>query len=98
MSHRVLLEYIHAAKELGAEDAQIIARLASAGWYHVDIQDAIGLHRKMTVLTPKATGISAPAPMMPPTPEPLQTYNPRIIAVAALSFALALIAFFAFFG
>lgn len=95
MSYHALLEYIRKAKEYGADDADISERLHAAGWYTVDIQDAMVLYRKIT--ESKDSVASQPAPV---TPHPSlserivpSSYDPHLVAVAAVSFAVGFIAF-----
>jgi len=94
MSHNALLEYVRKAKDIGADDAQIIERLHAAGWYRVDIQDALHLYHKLTQpaqpshhetpLVPKPSLAERIAP---------HTYDSHLIAVAAVSFAVGFIAY-----
>lgn len=49
MSHSALLEYIRKARGCGASDTDIAYRLQCAGWYSVDIQDALELHQKLVI-------------------------------------------------
>ncbi len=95
MSHHALLEYIRRAKDCGADDAQITSRLHSAGWYRVDIEDALGLYHRLTRGQEEK---SAVCEVSPETPKPNiaeriipRTYDPHIVAVAALSFALGFV-------
>lgn len=95
MSHHVLLEYIRKAKDLGGDDATIMERLLTAGWYRVDIQDAMELYHKLTT-----THAGAPHQPLPTAPEPTvferiapRSYDPHIAAVAALSFAIGFIGY-----
>ena len=96
MSHHALLEYIRRARECGADDAQITGRLHSAGWYRVDIEDALELYHKLTD-RPKspepAVCQDAPAAPKPNVAERLipRTYDPHIISVAAASFAIGFV-------
>lgn len=90
MSHNALLEYIRKAKDCGASDTDIGNRLGAAGWYEVDIHDALELYRKLTTVAEHAT--CAPKPE---TPKPTladrivpRSYDPHLIAVAAVSFAV----------
>jgi hypothetical protein len=89
MTYHGLLEYIRAAKALGASDGQIMDRLRSAGWYQVDIQDALDLFVRMTAR------YQGPVSGQPEVPQPSvwerlvpRSYDPHLIAIAALSFAL----------
>jgi hypothetical protein len=97
MTYHGLLEYIRKAKDYGASDEEVIKRLRSAGWYQVDVQDGLDLYRK---LTSENGGGSAYRPMpAPPTPSLLERvvprhYDPHLIAVAAMSFALGFVGYF----
>ena len=96
MPYSALLEYIRKAKTCGAPDDEIIGRLMKAGWYRVDAQDALELYAKLTAV------VSHPGdcePLRPP-PQPSVTerlvphhYDPRLISVAALTFALGFVAY-----
>ena len=94
MSHHALLEYIRTAKDCGADDTQIADRLHAAGWYRVDIQDALQLYHRLT------NPSSDPSSQTPATPKPSiadriapHSYDPHLIAVAALSFAIGFIVY-----
>jgi len=93
MSHHALLEYVHRAREIGASDQEITDRLHSAGWYRVDIQDALELHGKIT--QPLAVAVSAPIAAQN-TVERLspRTYDPHLIVVAVLSVVVGFIGYF----
>jgi hypothetical protein len=89
MTYHGLLEYIRAAKALGAGDQQITDRLRAAGWYQVDIADALDLFMRMT------TRVQGPVAGQPDVPRPSvlerlvpRSYDSHLIAVAAFSFAL----------
>jgi hypothetical protein len=89
MTYHGLLEYIRAAKALGASDQQITDRLRGAGWYQADIADALDLFMRMT------TRIQGPIAGQPDVPRPSvwerlvpRSYDPHLFAIAALSFAL----------
>ncbi len=95
MTYHALLEFIRKAKGCGANDADISERLHKAGWYKVDIQDAMELYRR--IATPKETVTCestpvAPRPSMAERIAP-RSYDSHLIAVAALSFAIGFIAF-----
>lgn len=94
MSHATLLEYIRAAKQAGASDGDITARLSSVGWYHVDIQDALHFYGKMTSAAPRIQLSSAPVQARQIAPH---TYDPRIVAVACVSFIVGLIGYLVLF-
>jgi hypothetical protein len=93
MSHHTLLEYIRKAKDCGASDTEISDRLHTAGWYRVDIQDAFELYRK--VVTPTDRDCETAQPPAPNIAERLvpRSYDPHIIAVAALSFAIGFVGY-----
>lgn len=95
MSHHALLEYVRKAKSCGASDAEIAERLHKAGWYRVDVHDALTLYRKIT---------EPAGPMIcdfePRTPRPTLTqriipssYDPNLVGVAAISFMLGFLGF-----
>jgi len=95
MTYHALLEFIRKAKGCGASDTDIAERLHKAGWYKVDIQDAMELYRKITA--PKETIICEPTPLAP-RPSVAERIAPRsydshLIAVAAVSFAIGFIAY-----
>jgi uncharacterized protein Smg (DUF494 family) len=98
MSHHVLLEYIRKAKDLGGDDADIMQKLLTAGWYRVDVQDAMELYTKLTT-----AHAGAPHQPLPQAPAPgvferiaPRSYDPHIIAVATLSFAIGFIGYLIF--
>jgi hypothetical protein len=93
MTYHALLEFIRKAKECGANDADIAQRLHGAGWYKVDVQDAMELYHRIT--RPKDTAACEPSPV---TPRPSvaeriapRSYDPHLIAVAAVSFAVGFV-------
>ena len=94
MSHHALLEYIRKAKEYGATDVDVAEHLHKAGWYKVDIQDAMELYGKITgpeeSVTAELAAVSRPSLAKRITPH---SYNPHLIAVASLSFAIGFIAY-----
>ena len=92
MSHNALLEYIRKAKDCGASDKEIADRLHAAGWYRVDIQDALELYRTITKPEPAQECEPAPRPTLSERLVP-HTYDSHIIAVAALSFAIGFIGY-----
>ena len=95
MSYRGLLEYIRRAKDIGASDAEITQRLHAAGWYDVDVRDALELYRKLTA----NTNGGAYEPMAePPHPSLSERVLPRhydrhLIAIAVVCFALGYCAY-----
>jgi len=92
MSHHALLEYVRRAKGLGASDQEIAERLHGAGWYHVDVQDALELYGKIVepVLATTASFNSEPALTRRLAP---RSYDPHIIAVAAVSFVVGFVGY-----
>lgn len=95
MTYSALLEYIRKAKDYGASDEEVVKRLRAAGWYQVDADDALRLYRKLT--THNEAAVRAPSPT-PPSPSALERviprhYDPHLIAVAALSFALGFLGY-----
>jgi hypothetical protein len=96
MTYHGLLEYIRKAKDYGAPDDEISRRLRAAGWYQVDVQDALELYRKLS----GEYGAFAPHEPLPPPPPPSMIerivprhYDPHLIAVAVLSFALGFLGY-----
>lgn len=89
MTYHGLLEYIRAAKALGASDRQITEKLRASGWYQVDIQDALDLFVRMTSRDQGPVGAEPVVPQ-PSVLERLvpRSYDSHLIAIAALSFAL----------
>lgn len=94
MSHHALLEYIRRAKDCGADEAQIADKLHSAGWYHVDIEDALRLFKKLTLPAGQGTQVcqtvNVPKPNIAERIAP-RSYDPHIVAIAAFSFALGFV-------
>lgn len=97
MAYHTLLEYVQQAKRRGVNDQELAARLCSAGWYKVDVQDALELHTKLTAAD--MPGMAIPRPPAPSLLDRVapKYYDPRAITVAALTFALALLAYFILF-
>lgn len=101
MTYHALLEFIRHAKGYGASDADITERLHKAGWYKVDIQDAMDLYAKITA--PQVSAVAAGPSRTTPRPsigERLvpHSYDPHLIAVAAGSFAIGFVAYLLFVG
>ncbi len=95
MSHHALLEYIRRAKDCGADDNQITDRLQLAGWYKVDVEDAIELYHKLTKHSQGAgenvcRDLPIPKPTMAERIVP-RSYDPHIIAIAVGVFAVTLV-------
>ncbi len=82
MSHHALLEYIRKAKNCGASDVDVSERLHKAGWYGVDVKDALELYQKITTPKPSLTERIVP-----------RRYDPHLIAVAAVSFVFGFLLF-----
>jgi hypothetical protein len=85
------MEYIRTARSLGAKDDHIHAQLTAAGWYTVDVQDALHLYQKLDihlasvqerVLATKASGRK-------PEIEPSRTTHALSIVVLLLSLCFA---------
>jgi len=95
MPYHALLEYIRAAKDCGASDVEITNRLHKAGWYRVDIQDALELYRKLTANTSNGDYVPAIEPPKPSVMERIapRHYDPHLIAVAAASFAVGFLVY-----
>lgn len=93
MTYHSLLEYIRAAKVAGANDGEISQRLTEAGWYTVDVQDALHLYGKLTAPRP-ATAVFASVPAPKPTFAKRlvpRHYDPHLVAVASVAFAAGFI-------
>jgi len=97
MPYGSLLEYVRIAKESGASDEDVLTRLHLAGWYKVDAQDALELYAKLTA-SPAPLEQSRPraAEAVSPAGRALTGYDPRLVSIAALSFALGFAAFLLF--
>lgn len=93
MSHHALLEYIRQARDIGASDHEIAERLHGVGWYHVDVQDALELYSKITEPVLASTVSMTMPEVRPSNTAAPRTYDPHIIAVACLSFALGFIGY-----
>jgi len=94
MTYQSLLEYIRKAKDCGASDEEVTQRLRAAGWYQVDVKDALELYRRLTANTAKEDCV----PERPPAPTLLERvaprhYDPHLIAIAALSFAIGFLGY-----
>lgn len=95
MTYHALLEYIRAAKDCGASDMEVAERLHRAGWYRIDVQDALELYRRLTANTTQ----SAYEPSgNPPRPSLLERVAPRhyssqLVAVAAVAFAVGFLSY-----
>jgi hypothetical protein len=83
MSHHALLEYIRKAKDCGASDADVADRLHKAGWYRVDVQDALELYPKLAVASKRVAVQHRRS----------HSYDPYLVAVAVLSFVVAFFGF-----
>lgn len=82
MSHRSLLEYIQRAKLAGASEEDISRRLHDAGWYSIDVHDALELHAKLTS-SPAAV---APADtMLVPTRKNQRSHTSLIVFLVVLA-------------
>jgi hypothetical protein len=93
MTYHALLEYIRNAKKCGASDVDISDRLHKAGWYRVDVEDAMALYNR---LTSQSQNDCAPTP--PPKPSLGERvvprhYDPYLVPVAAVSFAIGFIGY-----
>ena len=97
MAYRALLEYVRRAKDFGASDVEIGDRLRHAGWYRVDIDDALALYRRLTVPLDRRQCESE----RPPRPSMIERvvphhYDPRAIAIACISFVLGFLGYMFF--
>ena len=95
MTYHALLEYIRKAKDCGASDEEVASRLRKAGWYQVDVQDALELYHRLTANTAKedcAPAANVPKPSLAERMVP-RHYDPHLIAVASLSFSLGFLAY-----
>lgn len=95
MTYRALLEYIRAAKECGSSDNEVFEQLHQAGWYRVDVQDALELYQRLVAREAAMQCDMAPAAPAPNIAERLvpRHYDPHLIAVAAISFAVGFIGY-----
>jgi len=95
MTYHALLEFIRKAKGCGASDTDIAERLHKAGWYKVDIQDAMELYQKISAPKTNATCEPTPTPPRPSVAERIapRSYDAHLIAIAAVSFAIGFIAY-----
>ncbi len=95
MPYHALLEYIRKAKDSGASDTDIVQRLHGAGWYKVDIQDALDLYARLTSNTTSSDYAPSGPPPKPGLADRIapRHYDPHMIAIAAVSFALGYIAY-----
>ena len=93
MTYHALLEYIRKAKDVGASDVEISDRLAKAGWYRVDVQDALELYRRLTTTTRAGDYSPQAEPPKPSLAERIapRHYDPHLIAIAAVSFAVGFV-------
>jgi|GEM_PF-5570993 len=97
MPYHALLEYIRTAKDIGTSDDEIATRLTKAGWYKIDVQDALELHRRLTsntVLGAYSPQQEPPAPSLMERVAPLH-YDKHVIILAIFAFVVGLIVFFA---
>ncbi len=95
MPYHALIEYIRTAKDYGASDDEITTRLGKAGWYKIDIQDALELYRKLTANT--VVGAYAPQ-AAPPKPSMMERVAPRhydmhLVAIALFAFAIGFVVY-----
>lgn len=96
MSYSALLDYIRKAKGRGMKDPDIAERLYGAGWYRVDIQDALELYRKITSATPSPEQVaSLPKPNLAERIAP-HSYDSHLVVIAAVSFAVGFIVYLFF--
>ncbi len=95
MTYHALLEYIREAKNCGSLDEEISKRLTDAGWYTVDVQDALHLYRKLTEVKPSTEVCEpgrAPKPSLAERLMP-RHYDPHLIAVASVAFAIGFVGY-----
>jgi hypothetical protein len=88
MTYHALLEYIRSAKDIGASDVEITERLKKAGWYSIDVADALDLYRRLTAHTNGSAYTPAIDPPKPSFFERLapRHYEPKLVAIASLCF------------
>jgi hypothetical protein len=94
MTYHALLEYVRRGKDCGASDDELAERLLKAGWYRVDVQDALSLYRRLCQPVDARTCDHE----APPKPHGIErviphSYDTHFIAIAALTFAVAFVAF-----
>lgn len=88
MTYHALLEYIREAKLAGASDQDIRAQLTGVGWYTVDVQDALRLYATLSMTEQR--GMTSAPPGGTPN---VQRYDPRLIAIVSVSFAVGFIGY-----
>lgn len=87
MPYDELMRYMHTAKCAGATDEQITTRLRDAGWYSVDVQDALTLYRKLTTVERlNARLTSSPA-------KSARAIDPGIIVIAVIAFVIGFLGY-----
>ncbi len=93
MPYNALIEYIRSARQCGASNVEISKRLNTAGWYSVDIQDALALYERLTA--PARSDRPMPGAPMPSLDERMipHAYDRHLVAVAVISFAIGFIAY-----
>jgi hypothetical protein len=96
MTYHALLEYIRKCKDCGASDDEVAARLKQAGWYSVDVRDALDLYHRLTANTDGKD--CEPNDKLIPRPSFWERiaprhYDPHIVAVAAGSFAIGFVGY-----
>ncbi len=88
MPYHALLEYIRTAKDYGTSDDEISRRLTRAGWYTIDVQDAIELYRRLTANTVLSSYAPQDAPPAPTMSERLLPRHYDVHAVVLFSIAV----------
>lgn len=83
------MEYIRTARSLGAQDDHIHAQLTGAGWYAVDVEDALHLYQKLDIHLASAQGPApkAPSPMSEPQPSRIGGFVSLALLLVSLGFA-----------
>ena len=84
MPYGGLVEFIRKSRTRGVPDSDITIKLASAGWYHSDIHDALILEAKLTDIGLPITKdtIQGPA-IIKDAPRIHRTRNMLLVAVIA---------------
>lgn len=85
------MEYIRTARSLGAQDDHIHAQLTKAGWYAVDVEDALHLYQKLDIhlasVQEPVSRASAPRPASEPQPSRIGGLFSLLLLLFSLGFA-----------
>ena len=85
------MEYIRTARSLGAQDDHIHAQLTGAGWYSVDVKDALHLYQKLDIhlasVEEPAPQATVPSPITEPQPSRMGGALSLLLLLVSLGFA-----------